>query len=949
MNIEVNTTVSGFRVERIRFSSELGGNFVGMAHVKTGARLCWVDNGDSNKLFCIGFKTLPEDSTGVFHILEHSVLCGSEKYPVKEPFVDLMKSSMNTFLNAMTFQDKTIYPVSSRNERDFLNLTSVYLDAVFAPRCVIDPNAFRQEGWHLEVGEDGKPFINGVVYNEMKGATSGIDDILGEGMHALLFPDNCYGFNSGGEPANIPELTYDMYKAMYHKYYHPSNAYIFLDGAVPLEKTLSLIDGYLDRFERQEALHEIPLQQPRVGESTLYYEIGADENEKRRAALSFGRICGDWSDKRMQMMTEILCALLADTNEAPLKRAILAEGLGDDVDLSLEDGVYQPVLMLTVRNTDEDRKQAILDKTAEVVRELLAKGLDKELLTAQINRYAFRVKDKEPAGLIRCITSYNSSLYGGDPMLYLEYDEDIAALRKAAEGDGFDKLLAELLDPDKLSVLTVLPSKTHGEKLREEEAARAEAMLSAMNDNEKQELAAANERLHAWQDAPDDPEDTAKLPVLPLSEVGAEPMYTPTELHEEGGVTVMYHPVPSQGITHINLYFNLSELTLPELSAAQVMTKLLSKLPTAKHDTAELQKLIKTYIGRLHFDVRPASHGSKSCTPYLAVFCDVLDENLKRAEELIREILCETLFDKPDRIKETVLQLDEMTKQRMITAGHAVGIDAVKSHYLSAAAVTEATGGYTFRSYIKELSKEFEAKAPELVSLMERIRDNAMVRAGLTVGVTATEMPCVCGLINSFPEGKASPASVHYESPVPERFGVRIPAQVSFAERGVACEVGGSMKVAANLITLACLWNRVRVQGGAYGVGLTADERGCICHYSYRDPSPARSIGVYGEEPDFITEFCNSGEDLTKYIISAIGRTEPLNSPAMQGAIADMDCLEGTSIEDARKLRAEMLNTDAQALLAVREALEACRENGCICVVGCDSALAGMDMPVFDI
>ncbi|MCR5808948.1 MAG: insulinase family protein [Clostridiales bacterium] len=950
MKLELGTVIHGFKVERIRNSAEVGGVFYEMRHEKTGATLYWVDNGDNNKTFCVGFKTLPEDSTGVFHILEHSVLCGSEKYPVKEPFVDLMKSSMNTFLNAMTFPDKTIYPVSSRNERDFLNLTSVYLDAVFAPRCAVDPNAFRQEGWHLEVGEDGVPFINGVVYNEMKGATSGVDEILNEGMGALLFPDNCYGFNSGGDPVNIPELTYDMYKAMYHKYYHPSNARIFLDGDVPLDETLALIESYIGGAERQDAVHEIPLQEMKPASSTLYYEVGPEEETAGRTMISFGKIVGSYAEKRRMMMTEVLCSLLADTNESPLKRAILDAGLGEDVELELMTDVEQPWLCLTVRNTEAEKAEAIRSKTEEVVASLLREGLDKSLLTAHLNRYAFRIKDmQEPAGLYRCIFSYMSSLYGGDPMLYLENDKDVEALREGIENGEFDKLLADLLDFDNMSMLTVLPSKTHGEKLRREEKERAEAIYKALSEDELKQLAADNDRLHAWQQTPDSEEDIAKLPVLPLSEVSPDPMKIPTEVCGKKGLT-LFHAIPSQGIVHFNLYFSLTDLTAEELSAASVMAALMTKLPTKKRSVADLQKEIKTYIGKLKFEIKASMKKPETCTPYFAVSCDVLEENLEKAQELLAEILTETEFDGADRIKEVVLQIDEMTKQRSIMAGHVIGITAVSSHYLSAAVVNEATMGYTYRSFVKDLARDFEAKAPAFIALITRIRDNSLVGSRLTVGITANEKPCMCALKQALPEGTPAPAEVHYDSPVPEKFGVRIPAQVSFAEKGILmAEPDGAMKVASTIIGLNFLWNKVRVQGGAYGVGLNVSNRGMLCHYTYRDPSPARSIGVFGEESDFLKAFCESGEDLTKFIISTIGSTEPLMSPAEMGAFADMNHLDGRTPETEKKLREEILSATKEKLLELGKVLDDCRDNGRICVVGCDSALAEFgDMPIMD-
>ncbi len=951
MKLELNQVIKGFKVVRVRESAELGGVFYEMRHEKAGTELCWLDNGSTNKLFCVGFKTLPEDSTGVFHILEHSVLCGSKKYPVKEPFVDLMKSSMNTFLNAMTFPDKTIYPVSSRNERDYLNLTEVYLDAVFAPRCVVEPNAFRQEGWRLEIGEDGKPFINGVVYNEMIGATSGIDVILEEGMNSLLFPDNCYGFNSGGDPAVIPELTYEQYCRMYHKYYHPSNARVYLDGDVPLEKTLELINEYVCGAEYEESSHPIPMQEMKPASKTVYYAIGEDDPEEDSAMISYGRLIGAYSDKRRLMMAEVLCSLLADNNDSPLTRAMLDASLGEDVELSANTYMEQATLVLTVRNTEAEKAGAIREKAEEVVKGLLEKGLDKELLTAYLNRFAFRLKaPEEPAGLERCIMSYQSSLYGGDPMLYLENDGDIEALRGEIENGGFDRLLRELFDFGSMSLLEVLPSKTYGEQLLKEEAARAQAIRDSLSEEDMAELTRLNDRLHKWQEAPDSPEDTATLPVLPLSEVSPDPIKVDTELFEEAGVKVMYHPIPSQGITNLNLYFNVSDLELKELSAAGLMAALFAKLPTKEHSAAELQKLIKTYIGKLKFEVKASMRRPEACTPYFAVSCSALDENLSKAEEIVAEILTSTRFDEPGRIRETVLQLDESTKQGAIMAGHSMGMAAVNSHYLSSAAVTEAVRGFTFRSFIKELSKGFDERAEELIALMKRIANNAFNRKRLTIGLTATKPAPMQGIVSAFPEGEAAPEEVHYDSPVPERFGVRIPAQANFAEKGVLVPgLDGSMRVASKIIGLNFLWNRVRVQGGAYGVGLYVNENGTICHYTYRDPSPFRSVGVFSEEAAFVKEFVESGEDMTRFIISAIGASEPLRSPAEEGDKADLDCLSGRTYEDARKLRADMLSTDREKLLSLCAALDDCAENGAMCVVGSDSGLSEFgEMPVFD-
>lgn len=952
MNITIGTKLGGFIVERIRESEELGGKLVEMRHCGCGAELIWVDNGDSNKLFSVGFKTLPEDHTGVFHILEHSVLCGTKKYPVKESFADLMKSSMSTFLNAMTFEDKTMYPVSSRNERDFLNLTSVYLDAVFAPLSVQDENAFRQEGWHLEKDEGGEPYFNGVVYNEMKGAMSSLDEILAMGMNTLLFPDNCYGFNSGGDPEHIPELTYGMYCTMYHKYYHPSNARFFLDGSVPLEKTIELIEEYIGKSEKQDASHDIPMQKPIVRENTLYYEIAPNEDEANKTALSFGRIIGTFEQKRRSIMSSVLCSYLAGSNDAPFTRAILDAGLGEDVELYTSYDIQQSKIVLTVKNTEKAKLSAIRETFEGIIADIKKTGLDKELLIAHLNSFAFKLKDMwEPAGLVRCIMSSMSSLYGGDPMLYLENDADIEAVRASIENGEFEALVEELFDFSKMSLLTVLPSKTRGEELAKKAEEWAKEMYSSFDESDIKELARKNERLHAWQQSPDRAEDSASIPKLPLSEVDPEPMLIPTETLEENGVKLMHNPIRTNGIKHYNLYFNASDIAYADLPAAGLLTRLLSKLPTKKHSAQELDKLIKTYIGRLNFSVRTAHISREACTPHITASFSALDENVSKAAEIVAEILNETDFSDAQRIRENVLQLDEATKQRAIGDGHNFGIDAVFAHYLASSACSAMVGGVGMRLFIKALAGDFETASVGLADRLAGIAERVFCRERLTVGVASQGETDCASVIDLIKSGSPAPESANYKTDLPSRLGIRIPAQVSYAEKGIAVDkLKGEMKVAANIIRLGYLWGKVRVQGGAYGCGLRINEKGAVCNYSYRDPAAARSLGVYDEESAFIKEFCESGEDIGQFIISAIGGTEPLMTPKEQADMAQSDILNGITHEDRRSLRAEMLATDSERLLALCEVFDDCAKNGAVCVVGSDAALAEIpDLTVIDL
>ncbi len=949
MELTVGQALHGFTVTRVRREEELHGTLVEMKHDKTGAELCWMDNGEENKLFSVAFKTLPEDSTGVFHILEHSVLCGSDKYPVKEPFVDLIKSSMNTFLNAMTFGDKTMYPVSSRNKQDYLNLMSVYLDAVFAPALLHNPNIFYQEGRHTELAEDGTTFYKGVVFNEMKGSMSSVDRKIWQDLTAQLFPDNCYRFNSGGDPKVIPDLTYEQFVAAYKKFYHPSNARFWLDGSVPVAETLEMIDSYLSQYEKSTDLPVLESQKPVSSETTNYYEIGADQDPEKRALLSLGKLVGSWEDREKLTAVKVLCDYLADTNESPLKRAILSSGLAEDVDMELDDSIAQPMLAIVVRNlkdADSGKVRAILRDTAEA---LVSKGLDKAALTASLNRLEFRVKaGDEPQGLERAISSLNGWLHGGDPMLYLTHDAVFAKVRRLVETGGFEALLKELLlDDAGLCVLHTLPSKTLGQEEREAENARLAKEHSARSATDIEELKKLNADLLAWQQSEDKPEDVAKLPTLPLSEVGPDPLWVETMEKDVEGVKVLFHPVPSQGIVHLGLYFPLTNYSLEELTKLSLLPSLLGELPTAKHTAAQLQQAVKTYIGALSFrlDVQVQKGNTETCTPCLAAYASVLEENLVPAQELLCEILTSTRLDETDKVKEIVAQKEEYNRQFAVNAGHILGRLATQARYSASGAVREATNrGYTALKYIHDLAQNFDAQAPALISLLKSTQEKALGKSALIVSVTATGEQDVSALLKALPAGESAPAAAHYEAKLPQRMGVRIPAQISFAEKGahlsrLGTAHAGSLDVCTNILTYSYLWNAVRVQGGAYGVGAVGSRNGDLIFHSYRDPSPARSLGVYDDSAKFLREFCAGEEDLGKFIISTIGSSEPLESPADQGARADTLWFFGLTKADQKALRQQVLATTRQDILDWCPVLEKSAQEGAVCVVGHEEAL----------
>ena len=948
MDMNVGTKFFGFTVTRSRRVEELDATFFEMVHDKTGASLCLVDNKEDNKLFSVSFKTLPEDSTGVFHILEHSVLNGSEKYPVKEPFVDLLKSSMNTFLNAMTFPDKTMYPVSSRNDKDFLNLVSVYLDAVFAPRLREDPNIFYQEGIHTEL-TDGASSYKGVVFNEMKGAMSSVDARIDQGMGELLFPDNCYRFNSGGDPAVIPDLTYEKFADTYRRFYHPSNAYFFLDGDVPLEKTLEMINSYLEKYEKSDKKFEIPLQKPTAAEGVRYYEISESENDSNKDILALGKIIGTWEDRETLLKAQILCDVVAGTNESPLKRAILSSGLAEDFEMTvIMDGVAQPYLLMIARNikdADADKIKALIKETAE---KIISKGIEKELITASVNRFAFASKQMpEPQGLDRAISALNAQLYGGDPLMYLLYDDVISEMRIAAKGDGFEKLLGELLvDDETLCTLHMLPSVTLGDDERKIEEERVKREVSALSEAEFKELEELNARLTEWQQSPDPEETVGCVPTLSLSEVSETPEYIETIESEKDGVKILYHPIPTQGIVYLSMYFPLTRFSLEELTKIALISHLYGELATEKRSAAELQKEVKTYIGRQRFrlDVHAKDDRPDECTPCLAVSVGVLRENLEKAIPLVIEILTETRFDDTAKIKEIITQCDEMARQAASSNGHSIGALAVRAHYTAAAAADEAVGGYTMIKFLHSLAKDFDAQIPGVVSLFEKVKTEVIGRAGLVVSVTSSEEVSPCALIDALPEGVASPEAASYKTDLPNKMGIKIPSQIAYAVKGcnlsqIGKESAGSLRVAANIISLSYFWNKVRVQGGAYGTGCPVSRDGNVVFYSYRDPSPSKTIETFDNTAEFIREFCGSGEDLDKYIISAIAATEPLRTPSAKGITADNFWFSGVTDEDRLKTRRQMLATDRAALTDWCETFEKIAADGAVCVVGHSAAL----------
>ena len=948
MIFEKNQKLNGFIVLETRESGELHGRTVLLEHEKTGARIFWVDNGAENMVFSVTFRTLPEDSTGVFHILEHSVLCGSEKYPVKEPFVELLKSSMNTFLNALTFQDMTMYPVASRNPRDLLNLAGVYLDAVFAPKALTDRKRFCQEGWHIDRNENGEPVYKGVVFNEMKGAMSDTDTLIERRIMQQMFPDSCYGYNSGGDPEAIPTLTYEKYCEQYRRYYHPSNALFYLDGALPMEEMLSLIASYLNRYERMEDLPAYTFQEPVGSEDTILYELGQEEPEENRGHLTLARITGTWKDRAENMARGIICDVLTGSNEAMLKRAALERGLAEDLSAAVDDTTLQSWITIHADNVTDGREGEILDLLRETGEKIRREGLDRGAVEASLNRAVYMLREEdEPQGIGRCIRCVGNWIYGADPTDTLETAGVVSQLREYLEQGRFDELAADmLLNTDNQVILHTLPSRTLGEEKRRREAESLQKITGSWTEAEKEANDRLIEAIEAWQNAPDSPEALKTLPRLRKEDADIEPEWVETQVTDCGGVPLMAHRLNCNGVVHLRAYFLLTDYSLEELTKLSQLTGMLGRLPTKEHDAWTLQQEIKRWTGSVGFTIitRADPGQDETCAPYLCAFVSALEENAEKAWDLLAEILTSTLFEDTDKMTEMFRQNELAARQRILGAGHMIGVKNALSHFSAENAVKNALDGDAAAAYIHRLAREPEKELPELIRLSGRMMRETFCRARMIISVTSTEKVLPANLAAAFPEGTKIPEYRTYKTDSPMAAGFRIPAQIGFATRGyrlgkLGLRFEGSMWLAFSILTLGYLWNRVRVQGGAYGAGIQVDRSGNIFSYSFRDPTPAKTLKADGGAAEFLRAFAQQGEDMDPYIISALNELNPLLSPRDKGSLADGRYMTGYTREEAEKIRLQILHANPEDLVRCADWLNAFSKEGAVCVVAHQDAL----------
>jgi Zn-dependent M16 (insulinase) family peptidase len=953
MELKLNEKYHGFALKKIQDLKDCEGTLYEFEHQKTGAQLVWLDRRDANKTFAITFKTIPSDDTGVFHILEHSVLNGSKKYPVKEPFVQLLKSSMQTFLNAFTAPDKTMYPVSSRNDKDFMNLMSVYMDAVFHPAIYTNPNIFYQEGWHYEIRDEKEaPVYKGVVLNEMKGAFSSVDETMIDELNRMLFKDNCYQYVSGGDPEHITDLTYKKFIETHQKFYHPSNARVWLDGDLDIDACLAFInDEYFAKYQKEDKNFSIPMQTAeKAAVRKCEYEIEEEDQIKDRTQISIAKIVASYDEAEKNIAWSALDDVVVANNESLLKKNIIDAGLGEDVELGVYNGIQQPWAVLTIRNTNEDQYEALRKVIHDTAEALVKDGLNHDEIIATLNQMEFKYREKhEPAGLMYAERAMNSWLYEGDPALYLQEGQIFEQLRQKVKDGYFEELLKDfLLDEDHLQTVIAVPSKKAGaERIKRENTKLQEAKKSW--GTHVSEHVSLNENLDNWQAAEDIPEALDTLPKLSLNDIQKEPMPFPYEEKEISGVPVLIHP-QEDGIVYLNLYFNLAGVTRDHLASLGFWSTLMTNLRTKEHTLSQLQENMKRDLGDLgiYLEAYSQRNEADSCYPIIGVSISALQQNIHKAVPILKEILFDTLYEK-EPILSLLKQDNESFRQELINAGHGDAMRRASAHQSAEGVFREFVGGYESGLYEKELEDAYDEKFETFQQECEMYADIIFSKARVTVSVSGNEnIDTVKEVISMLHDYDANKAKMHYPLLAEDRQSLMIPAGIAYGAINTnitrySYGYEPCMKVMAHILTYDWLWNEVRVKGGAYGTGFAVNENGSIGIYSYRDPDPMNLYHAAMDAADYLIQLADSDLDLDQMIIGTIASGEPLLSPAMKVRVGDAMYFSHVDYAMRAKGRKELLAMNNKQLKEYGKMLKEVLAGSSICIIGSKEKIEGCE------
>jgi Zn-dependent M16 (insulinase) family peptidase len=961
MKFTIGSTYHGFKLTEEKNIEELNSITRVFEHEKSGARLLHLENDDDNKVFSIGFRTPPKNSNGLPHILEHSVLCGSRKFPTKEPFVELIKGSLNTFLNAMTFSDKTIYPLASKNEKDFFNLMDVYLDAVFYPNIYSQPEILMQEGWHYELeNKEDKLTYKGVVYNEMKGAFSSPEGCLMRKIQESLFPDTSYGVESGGDPEFIPDLTQKEFIEFHKKYYHPSNSYIFLYGDGDIDKQLQFIsEGYLNDFDKISVDSAIQIQKPfsKMEELKIEYPISADDDEKDKTFLSMNFVSGDnISQPELHLAFEILEYLLLESAAAPLKKALVEAELGKDVFGSFDNSILQPVFSIVVKNSNESEKERFKEVVFTTLKNLVRDGLDKKLIEACINITEFKLREADlggfPKGLFYYITSMDSWLYDKDPTMHLQYEGYLSKIKAALTTNYFEKLIEQYLINNTHSSMVILNGKKglaeQKTKAVEEKLARFKASLS---EEEIEAVIQGTKALKERQMTPDAVEVLETIPLLELSDIETTVEHLPLKERDEKGVKVLSHNIFTNKIAYINILFDAKKVDMQLLPYVTLLSTILGRVSTQHTNYSDLSNEINIHTGGIHFttEVYGDNQNFEKYSPKVVVKTKALVPKLPKLFDIMTEIISTTKFDEKKRLKELIQQIKSRQEMKIVDRGHIAAAGRLTSYFSEASAYLEKTTGISFYKFIDEIERDFDNKADEIIENLNKVSKLIFNKDNLMVSVTgeediytafAAQLP---KLINILGEEKLPDAQYNFELNK-DNEGLLTSSDVQYVAKGYnfikkGYTYSGKMLVLKTIASLDYLWNRVRVQGGAYGGFANLARSGNIVFVSYRDPNLQETLTAYDGICDYIGNFEASEREMTKYIIGTISELDSPLTPSMKGERATAYYIRGISEEQRQVEREEVLSTKPEDIKSFKALLDDVTKENCYCVLGNETKL----------
>ncbi|MBW7909021.1 MAG: insulinase family protein [Kiritimatiellae bacterium] len=933
-------------------------------HIKTGAELLSIEVADENKVFGITFRTPPSDSTGVAHILEHSVLCGSKKYPTKEPFVELLKGSLQTFLNAFTYPDKTCYPVASQNLQDFYNLIDVYLDAVFYP--ILSRGTYEQEGWHYELESPDKPLIyKGVVFNEMKGVYSSPDSVLMEQAQRSLFPDTTYGLDSGGDPAHIPDLTYEQLTGFHKRFYHPSNSRIFFYGDDDLSKRLELLDAWLTAFDRQDPNSAIAVQAPFPAPREVNHGYRTDAEEGGKSFVALNWALPSPVDATASLHANILAHILIGTPASPLRNALLESGLGDDLTgCGLESHALHMFFSTGLRGVDAKNVSRVAPLVRDTLASLAQNGIDPRTVEASLNTLEFALRENNtgnyPRGLALMLRALSSWNYDGDPIAALRFAEAMTELRaRIASGERvFEELIRRwFLDNTHHSIVTLSPDRELGARQDAAERARLDAARAAMNADQAQAVAQHTAELIAAQGAPDSPEALARIPRLTLADLPRANKAIPIQKLYSAGTRVLYHDIFTNGILYLDVGFNLRGLTLAQLPYVPLLGRALLETGTASEDYISLSQRIGSRTGGIEPQtLTSVVRETESGTCWLFLRGKAMESQTDDLLAILHDVLTGARLDLRARIKQIALEEKANIEANLVPSGHTFVGQRIRAGFDEANYAEELMNGVSYLQFLRELINEMDTNWDSVASALERIQNTLLNRRSMTINVAIDQAawdrvaPRLHSFLADLPS-RVTPLPAWTLPALPETEGLIIPAAVNYVGkafnwRAAGHVFSGSDLVVSRFLRTAYLWEKVRVQGGAYGGFSQFDHRaGLVSFISYRDPNLKATLDIYDATADYLTALQLSPDELEKAIIGAIGDLDKYRLPSAQSFTSLNRFLANDTDAFLQRLREEILGTTLKDFHRFGEMLRGMSAQSRIAILGSNDALQAFQPP----